>query len=86
MAASKSFKAQVMGQFDQINNPRVARKDGSVVIKESYFYTFGKTAEDWAERVRERLAAAGIQANVRAEDHPARDISYWWAIVTPAAQ
>ena len=80
------FQKQVKARFDQINNPMVARKDGSVVVKESYFYTCGKTAEDWAQVVKERCEKAGLKVNVRGENHYADwpKSSYWWAVVTPA--
>jgi hypothetical protein len=86
MAARTEFQKSVMAQYDQINNPRTAKADGSVEVKESYFYTFGKSAEDWAEKVQAELRAAGIKCMVTAEDRFANwpKTSYWVAIVRPA--
>lgn len=85
---TRAFQNAVIGQFDQINNPRIKRGDGSVVIKESFYYRMGRSAESWAEQVKARLEAAGIKANVRGEEHDATypKTAYWHAIVTPAAE
>ena len=78
-----AFQKAVCGLYDQINNPRVKRGDGTVVIKESYFYTFGKTAQDWADKVKANCEANGLKVEVTAENHHADwpKSSYWFAIV-----
>lgn len=61
------------------------RKDGTVLVRRSYFYTHGNTAEKWADKVSADLAAAGIAHNATGRDDYANwpKTSYFTAIISP---
>lgn len=39
-------------------------KAGNIVLRREFFYTHGKTSEDFASKVQAQLDSAGIAANV----------------------
>ena len=46
----------------------VCKEDGSVVVRRSFFYRHGNSAESFADRVREALTGAGVVAVVRGSE------------------
>ncbi len=45
-------------------NKMVCKKDGTVEVKKSFFYTHGQTAEKWAENVKRAILATGFSVEV----------------------
>lgn len=46
----------------------VVRRDGSVMLRRYYFYTFGASAESFRNAVCAVLSAAGVRAQATASD------------------
>ena len=80
-AFSKTVKEVIKAECGDI--PITCRKDGSIVIKKSYFYRTG-TSQGWADEVAGYIKNAGLSAKVIGEDHWANwpKTSYFFAIVT----
>ncbi len=78
---------QAIDKSDVYPDRMVARKDGSMEIRRSYFYRF-TSAERLAERVREALASEGVPATVTAEDRVREwpKLSEFVAIVTQVSE
>lgn len=82
--AVKNSLAKADYTIDQV----ICRKNGNVEAKDSYFYTFGKTAEKYADQIRETLHRDGIPANVTSENRWAAwpKTSYFVAIISPVIE
>lgn len=83
----KSVKAAVESAEAKVCVDAVTcRKDGTVLVRRSYFYTHGRTAESWANEVSADLTAAGIAHSAKGRDDYANwpKTSYFTAIISPA--
>ncbi len=86
ISTEKAFQNAVKSALNTTDaNAIICRKNGTVEVKRSYFYTFGDTAQKYADRVREALHRDGIPAHVAGEDRWAAwpKTSYFVAIVSP---
>lgn len=82
----KSVKNALASQSNVNPDYVTARKDGTVIAKRGYFYTFGTTAESWAEKVAAEMTAAGVSAHVYGQDAWAAwpKTSYFVAVICEA--
>ena len=92
-AARRAWQERVAEtcQFDQINDGLTFRRSGAVEVRDTYFYRPKRTAEAWAQQIRERLAAAEIPAVVQWSDtwQERPKLSYYQLTITqpePARQ
>lgn len=88
----KTFLSQVK---DAVAADSIGKnKAGNVVVRDSYFYTHGRTADSFAKSVADQLRAAGVAFDIVDHgDHYASfrggatvaQGSHFWVIVSPRA-
>lgn len=78
----KQVKKELQENPSIFTDSIVCKKDGSVEVKKSYFYSHGYDAEKWAAKVS---AALTVAHNVQGRDDWAAwpKTSYFTAIITP---
>lgn len=70
----KKVKAAIAAEAPIYPSKIVCLADGTVVMKDSYFYRMGKTAGGWGAQVVEALGKAGVPCEVR---EVRDDYAYW---------
>jgi hypothetical protein len=79
-------KSYIMDQAPVCADAIICKKTGEVEVKRGYFYTFGNTAEKWADSVADSLKTVGIPAIVTHRNDFANwpKTSYFVAVVKEA--
>ena len=80
----KQIKQELLNSNDIFINPEdiKVKKNGTIEVRQSYFYTHGRTAQKWANRITEYLTTP---ATVTGRDDWAAwpKTSYFVAIINP---
>ena len=69
MHTQKQIKEALQTSTSVYPDRIICKKNGDIVVKKSYFYHIGTSADLWATRVECALAARGIRVKVTGEDH-----------------
>lgn len=76
----KAIKAK-LAESDIYPDKVVCKKDGTVEVKDSYFYRHGRSAETWSERVMEVLGDTAELVEARDDYKQWPGTSYFVAVV-----
>jgi hypothetical protein len=82
----KLVKKTLSEAFHVYPDAIICKKDGSVEVKKSYFYTFGRDSETWAREVKDALDRENVDCKVGHENRWATwpKTSFFVAILTEA--